>query len=294
MRLKHRCTAILLATVFSLTACNMPLVRPRLTPTPRPTRTPLPLPESIPTVTLPPDPSREPTATLSPNWETLLPGFDLRLMQIEVEGFSRPVDLTLVRVDPALFVFQVHYTPGDLTTVADWQARTGALLVVNGGFYMTDKRPLGLVVVDGEPLGQSFEGHGGMLSVVGDVVSVRSLAVSPYRPGERLDQAVQGRPMLLDPGGLPADFDLAPEPARRTAVAQDRQGRIVFVVSDYGALSLYDLRDWLAETVELDLAIALNLDGGGSTGLALNAGGRSYLINSWSVIPGVIAVYLKS
>ena len=222
-----------------------------------------------------------------------MPGLELREMQVIVEGVSRPVVVTLARIDPTRFEFRVHYTPDAPATIAEWQARTGATLLINGGFFMTDDRALGLVVVDGESSGVSFDGHGGMLSVTGEEVSIRSLEQFPYRPAEPLDQAVQGRPMLLYPGGIPAEFDLSADLSRRTAVAQDGEGRILFLVNDYGALSLYDLRDWMAAAAELDLTVALNLDGGGSTGFALIAGGRSVLIDSWSAVPDVVALYPK-
>jgi uncharacterized protein YigE (DUF2233 family) len=286
----HRLIALALLLWLGLAACGGPLIRPRLTPTPRPTRTPLPSPDAPPTATRRP---RTPTPTPPPGWETLLPGFELGRMIIVPEGFEYPVEVTVVRLDPARIDLRVHYSQATAATVSGWQARTGALLVVNGGFFYPSRETLGLLIADGETFGYSFDGHGGMLSVVGDEISIRSLAQYPYRPGERFDQAVQGRPMLLYPGGVPADFTLSRELSRRTAVALDRRGRLVFFAIDYGAVSLYDLRDWMAWSEELDLFVGFNLDGGGSTGLALDVGGRSLLIDSWTTVPSVIAVYPK-
>jgi uncharacterized protein YigE (DUF2233 family) len=130
-----------------------------------------------------------------------------------------------------------------------------------------------------------------MFSVSGDTVSVRSLAQFPVDPSQHFDQALQGRPMLLYPGRFPVGFELDASPGRRTAIAQDQQGRVIFITVDESKVSLYRLRDWLAETTEVDFFVAFNLDGGGSTGLALQAGGQSILIDSEWGVATVLAAY---
>jgi exopolysaccharide biosynthesis protein len=269
-------------------ACNVPAFRPRVLPTPRPTRTPLPPPNPTPS----PTPAQSTPTPLPPStWERLMPGMEIRSEWIVVSGVGTPIEMTIVRVDPALFDLKVHYNSGDIARVSEWQARTGAVFVVNGGFFQTTKETLGLIVTDGQPYGASFESHGGMLSVSEGGVYIRSLAQFPYLPGESLEEAVQGRPMLLYPGRFPVQFTLSNELSRRTAVGQDSQGRLLFIVNDYGALSLYALRDWLVDDDELDVWAAFNLDGGGSTGMALQVDGRSLLIDSWSLVPSVVALY---
>jgi exopolysaccharide biosynthesis protein len=277
-----------MVVVVGALACNVPAIRPRVLPTPRPTRTPLPPPDPILTPTL-----LEPTSTPLPpsTWEQLMPGLEIRSEWIVTGGVNTPIEMTIVRVDPALFDLKVHYDSGNIARVSDWQARTGAVFLVNGGFFLPTKETLGLIVTDGQAYGDSFVGHGGMLSVSEGGVYIRSLAQFPYLPGEALEEAVQGRPMLLYPGRYPVQFTLSDELSRRTAVGQDSQGRLVFIVNDYGALSLYALRDCLADNDELDLWTAFNLDGGGSTGMALQVNGRSLLIESWSLVPSVVAVY---
>lgn len=276
----------LLALAFALgvVACNMPGLAAVATPT----LTAIPTSTPAPTPTATPSPLPSPTP-LPDFWYTVHPGLELRLTAMTIQQMA--VEVLLVRIDPALWTFRVHYEPGQPRRVSEWYAQLGASLVVNGGFFMEDYRTLGLIVSDGQRFGFSFEGHGGMLSIYGNVISLRSLARDPYSPEEPLDQAVQGRPMLLYPGGVPADFELGSDGSRRTAVALDRSGRMVLIAIDFGAVSLYALRDWLASRQDLDLSVALNLDGGGSTGLALAVGDHPYLIDSWTPIPGVIAFY---
>lgn len=270
-----------------LSACNMPAGP--FGSAPAATRTPLPVAAASATPSpLPPSP------TSPPEWEQLLPGFELRIMQMWISGLDTPVDMTVIRIDPAQFAFRIHYSPGSPVDVSGWQQRLGALLVVNGGFFQSNNQPRGLIFADGQRFGTSFDHHGGMLMVSDGTVSIRSLAQYPYKSEEYFDQAVQCSPMILYPGGFPVQFDdVAADLSRRTAVAQDTQGRVVFIVADAGVVSLYQLRDWMAGQTDLGLFVAFNLDGGYSTGMELNAGGKSLSITSRAKIPSVIAVYPK-
>ncbi len=284
----HLC---LLAVSVAVASCNLPgsrYVPPTLTP----------LPAALASVT--PSPSgptpAPPTATAPPlptSWEEIRPGFEVTTAPITVNNLTATV--TLIRIDPLRYRLRMSYAPGNPGTISDWLNRTKALMVVNGGYFQRDNQTNGLLVVDEKRYGLTFDRHGGMLSVVDDKIEVRSLAEFPYKPTERLDQAVQGRPMLIYPGGFPVSIDdLEPDASRRTAVAQDQQGRIVFLVIDYGIVSLFRLRDWMtAEHPELELFAAFNLDGGTSTGLAYHVGDRSLLIDARSPLPSVIAIYSK-
>ena len=98
--------------------------------------------------------------------------------------------------------------------------------------------------------------------------------------------------MLVEPGGI-LGFGADREnhvSARRTVIAQDRAGRILFIVTPQGYFTLYGLSAYLTGS-DLDLDIAINLDGGGSTGL-LVANPREE-IPSRVLLPFVILVYPK-
>ena len=88
--------------------------------------------------------------------------------------------------------------------------------------------------------------------------------------------------------GFPAGTDEG-LPDRRTVIAQDRVGRILIIVAPSGFLSLHEMATFLAES-DLELDIALNLDGGASTGIWLSAGEREVKIDSLTPIPSVILV----
>ncbi len=237
-----------------------------------------------------------PSSTPDP-WEHPLEGLDLLTLPLPTREGGE-IAVPVIRVDPARFNLGVQYDPAQPRTMAEWGRRTRAALVVNAGFFEPDYRSTALIVADGVLYGESFDRSdvprwhrlGGMFSMLGGVPDLRWLAQQPYRPGEPLDQAVQGFPMLIAPGGVPIDFDLPERPARRTVIAQDTQGRLLLIVID-GPATLREVRDWLANSPTLAVDAALNLDGGKSSGLVLALPDGGLTIDSEARVPGVITAY---
>ena len=148
--------------------------------------------------------------------------------------------------------------------------QTNALMVVNGGYYSVENEryfPDGLTIVNGEASGRSFGGFGGMLAINEDRAELRWLVQKPYNSYEPLQAALQSFPILVQPGGE-LGFGAEREnhvSARRTVIGQDKDGRILFIVAPQGYFTLHQLSVYLTES-DLNLDIAVNLDGGGSTG----------------------------
>lgn len=270
-----RAVWLLCLSGIALLACAMP---PLVVPTPTPSPSPLPTP--IPTATL------EPADT---GWQMLQPGLELRQLVVTAElGVER---LTLVRATPGQVTFRVHYTPGVGQPVSVWARQTGAAVVINGGYFTREWFTTGLLVSQGQRYGVSYGDFAGMFAVSDGQVSVRWLREWPYDPQESLQEAVQSFPVLVKPGGLmgfPADGDDG-RIARRSVIAQDRQGRILLISAPRGFLSLHALATWLAAS-DLELDVALNLDGGTSTGLWVAAGPPTAQIDSLTLVPAVITV----
>jgi uncharacterized protein YigE (DUF2233 family) len=233
------------------------------------TMTPAPVP--LPTVTTEPI-AAAPTSTplpLDTGWLTLRPGLEQRTINLSdpLTG-QRRESITLVRLDPPFFNFNIAYHPGEPQDLTAWQAETGALLVVNGGYFTPEYLATGLIIADGQASGVSYEGFGGMVVIQDGGLMVRSLVDHPYDGTEPIAAALQSFPLLVKPGGLPGFPEEDNLTSRRTVIAQDRQGRILFLVAPLGHFSLYRLSQWLVDS-DLELDIALNLDGGTSTSLLL-------------------------
>ncbi|NJL94180.1 MAG: phosphodiester glycosidase family protein [Anaerolineae bacterium] len=165
-------------------------------------------------------------------WEEVAPGVAFRWLPVERPLADPPFEIAAVRLDPQQVSLRVHYRPQFFLWLEDWRAELGnALMIVNSAFFTPEGYAVGLVISDDQRAGASLEGYGGMLQVGPAGAAVRSLVTEPYQ-GESYQQAVQGFPMLIHPGGqvarTGAGFD---DPARRTLVAQDRAGFLYFFVT---------------------------------------------------------------
>ncbi|MCI0396860.1 MAG: phosphodiester glycosidase family protein [Chloroflexi bacterium] len=259
---------------------------------PAPTPAPLAHTASPPTlapgglpVTALPVPSRPPDT----GWETLRPGLERRLITLPRSGIQPVEALYLIRVDPAGYRFDVAYRPGQPQALEQWLADTGALLVVNGGFYTEAYVATGLIVVNGRASGVSYQDFGGMLAITAAGPELRWLPEQPYDPAEPLLAGLQSFPMLVRPSGViyPEEDGLM---ARRTVVAQDRQGRFLFIIAGTGTFTLHQISRYLVES-DLEIEAALNLDGGPSSGLLLAEPADG--IPAYAPLPAVIIVYPK-
>lgn len=260
-----------------------------------PPQTPTPIAGGLlPTPTLQVDvsPTQEPMATdIAPDsgWITLRPGMERRTLNITDENGEWQESITVLRLTPALFHFDVLYSPGEARSISAWQTQSGALLVVNGGFFTEEHHATGLVISDGKIYGRSYEGFGGMFAVNASGPQLRWLPEQPYNPDEPLRAALQSFPMLLTPGGVPA-IDDDGRRARRTVIAQDSEGRIVFLVANFGHFTLYGLSRYLQNS-DLALEVALNLDGGASSGLLL--ADPELFVPAFEQLPTVIVVRVR-
>ena len=251
------------STQIATSTAATPVAESTLTPVPTLTRTPTPVPDT--------------------GWELLRPGFEWREIRLQ-EPLER---IYLVRLEPDLYRVTIGYHPGQPQSLTAWQTETGALLLVNGGFFTEEMVATGRMVVDGVASGVSYAGFGGMLAIGDGFVEVRSLVERPYDPHESLQYALQAFPMLVQNGevGFP---DETGRRARRTVVAMDVNGRLLFIVASQGRFTLHELSKYLVES-NLELDMALNLDGGPSTGLLLADPVEE--ISAYGRLPAVIAIY---
>ncbi len=271
---------VLFSGMLLVLACNAPLFTPW--PTPTPTNTPTPTATSTPII--PPTPTPLPADT---GWQTVQPGIEVRSLNVAVGTNVERV--TVTRLDPTAVVFRVLYAPGAPALISAWAQQTGAVLVVNGGYFTEEQIVTGLTISNHERFGTPYGDFAGMFAVTetGEA-SVRWLRAWPYDPSEPLREAVQCFPVLVKPGGVmgfPADADDG-RPARRTVVAQDDSGRILLLIAPRGFFSLHTLATWLAES-DLNIDTALNLDGGASSGLWMSNVAQ---IDSLTAVPVVIVV----
>ncbi|HEU0294722.1 MAG TPA: phosphodiester glycosidase family protein, partial [Anaerolineales bacterium] len=195
-----------------------------------------------PTAILRPTPvpslSRPVETRSDPGWSSLQPGLERRLIRIYNDQDQQVESVYIWRLDQKSFRLDVAYDerPRSLET---WQKETNASLVLNGGYFSIENEryfPDGLTIVNGKASGRSFDGFGGMLAINTSRAELRWLVEKPYNSNEPLQAALQSFPILVQPGGE-LGFGVERENnvrARRTVIAQDRDGRILFIVAPLG------------------------------------------------------------
>ena len=219
------------------------------------------------------------TSTASPTlvvpdtgWEQLRPGLERRIINLLGDTGEHFEHLYMLRLEPDYFQFDVAYHPGPQTLQA-WQSETRSLIVLNGGYFRQENGasvPNGLTVVGGEVIGSTYGEFAGMFAVTRDGPELRWLAQEPYDPNEPLLAALQSFPVLVKPGGEMGfpEQDEDNRAARRSVVAMDRSRRVLFIVASAGNFTLHTLSAYLVAS-DLELDIAINLDGGPSSGILL-------------------------
>ena len=269
---------------------NEPGVTPAVifTPTRSPILTSTPTPRPVPSLPGTVEP------TTDAGWSLLQPGLERRVMRIYNDQNQHVESLYIWRLDQNYFRMDVTYAERPKSLEA-WQKETNAALVLNGGYFsVEDERyfPDGLTIVNGEAFGSSFDGFGGMLAIDQSRAELRWLVQKPYNSSEALQAALQSFPILVQPGGelgFPAERENHAR-ARRTVIAQDKEDRILLLVAPEGYFTLHQLSVYLTGS-DLQLDIAVNLDGGGSTGI-LVANPRE-IISPKTLLPFVILVYAR-
>jgi uncharacterized protein YigE (DUF2233 family) len=222
-------------------------------------------------------------------WIQAAPGVEIRYEDWKSPGDTEDT-VTIVRFDVRHTRLSVAYQPMNPLTMSQWMKKEQATAIINGGYFDEQNNAEGLVVSNGQASGTSYSGFGGMLSVNSQgQISLRSLSEDPYDPGsEQLEQATQSSPVLMLHGKR-TQFNADAASSRRSVVAMDKQGRLLFITSPGMAFSLDELADLLASS-DLSIDTALNLDGGASTGLYVNAGNQHVTIDAVTPLPIVIVV----
>jgi len=215
-------------------------------------------------------------------------------VEVRYEDWKSPGNnedtVTIVRFDLRHITLSVAYQPTQPLSMSEWMQKEHATAIINGGYFDKQNTATALVVSNGQSFGTSYDGFGGMLSVNSQGhIDLRSLRQHPYDPNnDRLRQATQSSPMLVLYGQA-TQFNADAASSRRSVVAVDKQGRLLFIASPSAAFSLGELEDLLVGS-DLSIDRALNLDGGASTGLYVNTPGQQVAIDALSNLPLVVIV----
>ena len=215
-------------------------------------------------------------------WRTLRPGAEFTTLRGDAWCKRGPATVAALRLDPARVVLRVrHYSllPGTRPpTIVEWQRVTGALAVFNAGQYYEDYSYMGLLVCDGRVVSRRLHPDFKAALVSAPVsgppaARIIDLEREPLDPDSLAWREVAQSFMLFDrAGGL--RIRRSDRIANRTAVGQDRHGRLLVVTSE-GAYTLADFAQ-LLRSPALDLEEAMSMDGGYEAELCIAADAFRY------------------
>lgn len=201
-----------------------------------------------------------------PQWRQLNQG--LSFTEVQVYYDQELVEtLAVVKIDPALNTFRVFH--GKRQSLTDWQEEVKAPVVFNASYFDAQGRPVGLIFVDGQPLGPNHNSRirGMFVAEPGGISPDLPRATILDLKGTHIDpekfpwkQGVQSFPLLLDYKGR-LRVKESGKKSYRTVIAADRNGNILVFNTAGDFFTLYKMAQFLKASA-FDIDSALNLDGG--------------------------------
>lgn len=207
------------------------------------------------------------TAILYPEWTTITAGAEIKQILITVNS-AREL-FTIVRFSPSQHPMNIAVDRTHPKTITQWQETLNAAVVINGNYFDEKYAPTTRVVVKGETEGPYLSGNTGM--VYTENSDARQWVITKANKTD-LNAAwlgIQSYPLLVNDSAVSFTTG-SDDVAQRTIIAQDNQGKMYYITTEYGVLSLNQLANILATQLDLTLTQALNLDGGTSTGVAIH------------------------
>ena len=243
-------------------------------------------------------------------WQTIAPGAERATLTLG--GLT---EVMLFRFDLERFRAEVVVgkgMPPRPRTAADLRQGRGAIAAVNGGFFDERAVPLGLRIAGGDqrfPLRPKSDwgvlvlgGHrariihtreyprpsGATTTTTAPAAPMGPTAASPAPLPSPIDGAIQVGPRLLVEG---QPVKLRPQIARRTAVAVDREGRMLTLVIADGPVDAAELAAALAG---LGFDAAILLDGGPSTQLSVALADTHVDVAGVYPVPDLLAIFTRA
>lgn len=218
----------------------------------------------------------------APRFYSLRPGIEFGVLPGDPYCHRGSSDIAVLRLDPARVRLSMEHcaTQPDQAPldILEWQRRTGAAAVFNAGQYYPDYTYMGLFVSGGRVVSDRL--HPGFKAALvagpkggGTAARVLDLERHPIDPEALRWGEVAQSFMLFDEKGR-VRVRKSSQIANRTAVAQDRSGRLVVFTTE-GSYTLWEFAG-LLKSSPLSLTHAMSMDGGDEAVLCVRVGGFRY------------------
>jgi hypothetical protein len=217
-----------------------------------------------------------------PTWREVAPGMEFALVDGARWCRAGSTNIAVLRVDPARADLHVRHcalvNDGTPLDIVGWQRATKAAAVFNAGQFYPDLSYMGLLVsggrvVSGTPhptyraalVASRVPGGGGAR-----VLDLEREPLDPRAPGWR--EVAQSFMLVDDRDSV--RVRRSGRVANRTAVAEDRHGRLLVLVSE-GGYTLFDFAD-LLRRLPLDVRRAMSMDGGAEAQMLVRTDAMRY------------------
>jgi len=190
-------------------------------------------------------------------------------------GEGRDVIWLVAPLAQGAWTWAIENSPKEPKSVQAWRQALNANLVINGAYFDVDFTPAGYYQTDKtssthawpDKKGQTDpKSYSGMVRIKDGKLQLTHLVSQPQPKPADHESTLLSYPTLMSDGQALVKED-SQKYARRTVLAQDSTGTAYVMVTEKGAVSLYEASRWLAAQPER-FRIAINLDGGPSTGLS--------------------------
>lgn len=234
------------------------------------------------------NPITHPVSTMDTfTWKSIDSGLDRAVAHFSTSTAS---DLILYRVSIKDHVFGIRASTSS-AALSEWRDRLPkATLIINGAYFNPDYTPSGWLKAENVRVGtRTFDQERSSFLILNPTPRILEAASPSDEAGKRATDAVQSYPLLVR-GSVAAVKEESGKTARRTFVGIDKAHQyLYFGVVPYASISLYELSQVLA-TLPIPWEAVLNLDGGPSTGIVVQATDKPELIDSYLTVPNVLVV----
>ncbi len=191
-------------------------------------------------------------------------------------GDGRTVEFLVIKIDENRFTWGMANDSANPKTVLAWRRDLGANLVINGSYFKENMQPTGfykmsgatssIIAWPGRDVQMNKSGYTGLVQIIDGDLNLEYLPAGRQRNPAPDVSAFLSFPTLVYDGEALIEED-SKKYAHRTLLAQDAQGESYIILTESGIPSLYETANWLEVQPE-EFVIAINLDGGNSTGFS--------------------------
>ncbi len=203
--------------------------------------------------------------------------------------------IVVTKINPKFYKFTLHQDTKQPKNISEWQDFLNSDIVVNGGFFDNNFNSTGGLIIDKKIFGKLTKtgenGYTGMIIIDKKNIDLKYLPKQQFQVDIKNlpDYALQSFPTLIIPDGKRGIIENSNKKAKRTIIAKDKNKNILFINTKNSTMTLFEIMEFLLNS-DLNINIAINLDGGKSSGIKILTNNFYYEIPSITKVPNVIAV----